>query len=659
MKSKVIPKIFNANKSLYYTKNSKNEDYSVISFSGIQNKAEILSNKLQYKKLCSKEQFLSMLDMLEPTYKEYFKEISENIRREIDINPNLFKNMPDEIKAYIQKGHIIGFPQKAFMGRAIDAITAPINFFVKSVKNLFTNKEKLTEIKKLEQLKTDFASIEGFIEYSKTLEGKNPQEAKMLLQKKIKSNFIKVKANYSSNISTTLTEIASMLVATIYHGLDFYNITRSVDDNHDAAMKEAVVKVKQDTIRLAIISYLTYAATTLFKKGCNKSMPRMLAVISLIQLAAEITNRAVTGRPIIPLNEKTLKEYNQKQELKSSKLKNIATVSDKKIKQTPSIEVNKTNKSNKATGNISFSGAYINKFFSKNSIFSKTELQNIMTLTEKINSNLSKRYTKLIEEKLTRDSKNRKLTEIFADNKINDIYIEKNESDFTKVIRSIFIPVVVPAKLIKKLISKQKEKIDEFIEVKNYLEFAKNLLRTKYKNKDLMNDKNNFNDFRKDIMNMALGSFRTTEANYNTAHFAIIKRIFTYAIFISFISADTYNVTLMHSDGDKKKALKQTKQRFVQDLTRFFISVYTASANLAIFEKLYNKTLVNAFGITAIMSTINNYFTRTILGMPVLPSDKAHIEELNTKNKKSSIYKLLNKFIDKDEAVNNNNATHK
>lgn len=647
MKNNITQIIYKTNNSLFLSKDSKKETYFNVQFTGIANSAEFFSTKLQYKKLCSKDEFSKILETLEPAYKDYFNEILDNFRKELKNNPHFFKGMPEEIKTFVKDGHIINVPEKGFMGQFLEAASAPFTFCINSIKNKFLPKEKLLELKKIEQIKNNLASVEGLVEYYGTLKGKSPQEVKNLIQDKIRKIFIKQKANYSSNLSATLTELSSVFIAATYHGSDFYNITRRVDDNHDAAIKEAKVKVKQDFIRMGIMAYLTYIVTTLFKKDCNRSMTRMLAVASLIQIAAEIINRKVTGRPILPLNEQSLSEYNQKQKDKSNRIKKTES-----IDQFFKLNNNDNNNNNvlKNRANIpSFTGSSINNFFSKELVYSKKELQNLMELTEKINPVQAKRYSKLIEEKLSGNLKGKKLTDIYLDGTITNLSLGKKESTFDKIVKCILIPFVSASKLIKKVIQKEKSVIDEFVEVKNYLAFVENLLKTKYKNKNVYKDKDAFNEFRQDIMNTVLGAFRVTEANYNTAHFAIIKRLFSYSIAVAFIATDVFNVTLMHSDGDKKKASIQAKQRIVQDITRFFISIYTASSSLTLLGRLYNETIGNAIGITLTTSFVNNYLTRAALGMPIGFKNKEQLDAQDERNKKSFIHKTINKLVNKGE----------
>lgn len=619
IKNKIIPQHNYPNNSLQH---QTQRGYKDVSFSGLANNADFFSLKLQYKKLCSKEEFNKILDLLDPTYKEYYEQILLDFRKTVKDNPNLFQNIPENIRTEIQNGHVISRPQKGVLGRLGDAILAPITSITKTVKNKFSNGQNISEKQKLQEIDTNLANIEGLVEYVNNLKEKNPEKVKQLLREKIRKNFTKIKANYSSNLSSTLTDLATFLVAAGFNACDFYNITRKAEDDHKAAMKEAKLKVKQDAIRMAILTYLTYVITSVFKKGCNRSMTRMLAVASAIQLISEIITRKSTGRPVLPINDKSLKTHLMKEKNKKE-------------------NEEKTNKSKQP----SFKGNFMKTKVS----FSKNDLQNILNITEKIDSSLAKRYTNLIEEKTASDLNGKKLKDIFANNTVSKISLGEKESITGKIIRCIFIPVTAPVKLIKKWINKGKSEIDELAEVRNYLSFLKRLLDTKYKGKDVINNKENFNEFKKDVMNAALASFRTTEANYDTANYSIIKRIFSYTIFTTFIACDAYNVTMLHSDGDKRKSLVQSKQRIIQEITRFFISMYTASAYLTMFGKLYNKALANAFGLTVMTSTINNALTRKILGRPILPTDKKHLDEQDERNSKSGFHKTVNKLTNLDK----------
>lgn len=623
--NRVIPKQNTTNNSLYAARNSGQENSSAINFNGGLNSAEVFSTKIHYKELCTKEKFNNILNLLEPSYKSYFEDILNDFRTEIKKNPHSFKDMPENVKKGIENGHIFSQSQKGFLGRAIDAMSDPITYLGKSIKNNFVSKEKLAEIKRSERLKNDYANVEGLVEYVNNLKEKDPASVKKLLQEKIKKNFTKVKANYSSNIFALFLGIADLGLDATFHGMDFYNMTRGINDSHEEAMGEAKIKVKQDIIRRAVNTYLLFVASTLFKKDCNRSMSKMLLVVSTVQLAAEIINRKATGRPILPLNTKSLKAYQEKQDVKTDFKKQETKKKD-----------------------VSFTGASVKAFFSKDLAFSKSDIQKIMDLTQKINPEQAKRYTTLIEEKLSGSSKGKKLASIYMDKNSTNISLGKKESTFERAIKCILIPITGLVKLVKKLSSKEKATVDEFLEVKNYLSFNQKLLKNKYKNKDVIKNSDDFNAFKKDIMDASLKSFRSSEANYNVANYSIIKKIFSYAIFTTFISWDAYNITMLHSNGDKKKSQVQSKQRILQEVSRFFITMYASAVNLTMFSTFFNKSVGNAVGFSAVNSILGNIFTRKALGLPITPKNKKQLDALDEKNKKSSFYKQVNKLTGKD-----------
>lgn len=644
IKNKIILQPNTLNNSFSAPK--KGEERSrAVSFQGKIGGADFFSMKLNYKELCKKDKFNEILNLLDPSYKEYFQEILLNLSREVDKNPHLFKDMPDSIKLSIKDGNIVGRARKSFMGRLLEAATDPVTSIVHAVKNKFSkDSNKKEEIKKAEQLGKDIANIEGLVEFVQNLKEKDPEKIKKLIQDKIKKNFTKIKASYSSNLSTTVADLAMFLVSVVYNAFDFYNLTRRVDDNHQEAMKEAKMKVKQDVIRLSMISYLTYIATTLLKKDCNKSMIRMLGVISVVQMIAEVVNRKVTGRPVLPMNEEKYKKYIEKHK-NYSKIKSPEyTPQYKSFEQASNIE-NFAMNSKQTDKKISFTGA--SNLFSKEIKYSKNELKDLMELIEKIDSNQMKRYTEIIEKGFSGNLSGKKLSDIYSDGQINEVAIGREESGFKKFTNALFLPITAPIKLVKKLLTKESSKANEVIELKNYFKVVKNLLETKYKGKDLRNDAAAFAEFKKDIMNAALASFRTSEANYNTANYAVVKRVFIYTIYTTFIAADAYNVTMLHSEGNKKKAAVQAKQRIIQEITRFFISIYTNSANAILFSELYNKSLINVAGLTTATSTFNNYLTRTVLGKPILPKNKDQLNQFDEKRRQSKFYQFIDKLTGK------------
>lgn len=609
--------------------------------------------KIKYPELCTKERFSKILDMLDSSYKEYFESILEDLKNIIEHQPHLFKDMPDEVKFKIQNSHVVYLNKKGNIEKLTGAVISPITSLVSFAKNLFSKTKKTSDVQKVNDIKKDFLNIEGLVEFVENSKEKDPEKLKKLIEEKIKKGFSKTKANYSSNLFTTMIDLASFLVSAAYQGADFYNITRRADDNHEKALKEAKIKIKQDSIRLVMLTYLTYIITSVFKKGCNKSMLNALATASVIQAASEIVNRKITGRPVLPINDTNFQKYMQKEGNKILSQSLANTVVPNKNNYTPTggknifssfMFSNQLNNKSK----ISFKGLPINRVLSKELTFPKNDIINVMRVIKEVNPSQFKRYTELIEREFKGVLKGRKFEEICADDTIQTIPLGQTESTFGRLIKSIFIPITALVKFSQKLINKKSEKVDDFIEIKNYLTYTNKLLKTKYKDKDPFGNKDIFNSLKKDLMDSTFAPFRTTEANYNTANYAIIKRIFSYSIFTTAIASDAFNVTMLHTNADKEKSKIQAKQRVIQEITRFFISIYTASASLTMFGGLYNKTILNAFLITCMTSIANNALTRKILGLPILPKTKEQLIKLDEQSKKSKFHSFINKLTGKE-----------
>lgn len=583
------------------------------------------ATKSTYKYLCSKERFNQILDLLEPCYREYFQRVLTEIRETLKTKPELLKSMSVEDKRSFENGHIV-IPQSTVAKKTFDLLTSPFTYSAKAIKKVFTRKPESDSQIQLDKFKQNCTNLQGFVEFVESQEQKSPQEIKKLLNEKLQNNFKKLKANYSSNLFIVMIEAASAIAGGIFSVCDFYNITRRVDDDHKHALKEAVIKGEQEAVRLGVLSYLIYTVASSLKKHCNKSIPRALAIGASLELVSEVINRAITGRPFYPVNETTVNKFKSKEEA-NAKNDNAQPENAKK--------------------NVSFKGLSAGNAFSKDLIYSKNEVQQILEFTKKLNSEQAQRYITILEQKLSGALKGKKLTDIFADKSIQELTLGTKESFLERAVKCVLIPITAPINALKKLAQKGQVKADEFSEVENYFSYINHLVSTKYKGKDI-NDPAVFKNVQHDVMNNMLSGFSSSEANYNTSHLAVLRKIFSYAIVGSFVSMDAYNVTMIHSNNDKKKGQEQAKQRALLYLLKFFLSIYTVSAATTLFTRSYNKNIANAVGLTFLTSTLNNYLTRQILGIPVLPRDKAALQKFDEEKEKSKFHQFINKLIQKN-----------
>lgn len=603
----------------------KARESSAVSFKGALGDVSHFSTKLTCKNLCSRERFNQILELLEPSYREYFERISAEIRENFKSNPELFRSLSEEEKRNFESGHIV-IPQTTIARRSFNLLTSPFTSSIRGIKKIFSQKPDVEQIK-LEQFRQNCQNLEGFIEYVEAQKEKNPHEIKKLLNEKLQNNFKKLKANYSSNLFIVLIEAASAIAGGAFSVCDFYNITRRVDDDHKHALKEAIIKGEQETVRLGVLSYLIYTVASSLKKHCNKSIPRALAIGASLELVSEVVNRAITGRPFYPVNDKTV-----------NKFKNKETAKDK-VDSPPPFGAQKK---------VSFTGMNPSSLLSKDVIYSKQNVQQIIEFTKKLNNELAEKYIAIIEQKLSGALNGKKLKDIFADNDIQDLTLGTKESFVERAVKCVLIPITAPINALKRLAQSGQVKSDEFNEVENYFSYINHLAATKYKGKDI-NNPEVFKEVQQDVMNNILSGFTSSEANYNTSHLAVLRKIFSYAIVGSFVSMDAYNVTMIHSDNDKKKGQEQAKQRALLYLLKFFLSIYTVSAATTLFTRSYNKSIVNAVGLTVLTSTLNNYLTRKILGIPVLPRDKAGLQRFDEEKNKSKFHQFINKLIQKDK----------
>ena len=122
---------------------------------------------------------------------------------------------------------------------------------------------------------------------------------------------------------------------------------------------------------------------------------------------------------------------------------------------------------------------------------------------------------------------------------------------------------------------------------------------------------------------------------------------------ISFRMADHYNMVMLKSNGDDvDEAEQKRKERFVQELSRFFWQQLFVQLFNNTFSHTYNASLLGASVINTADTTIGEICTRKSVSLPVMASTKEEIMQLEKDNLsgdglKSKFFRFMSKLTGK------------
>ena len=150
----------------------------------------------------------------------------------------------------------------------------------------------------------------------------------------------------------------------------------------------------------------------------------------------------------------------------------------------------------------------------------------------------------------------------------------------------------------------------------------------------------------KSIMTKADGA---NHAEYDANKVSQLNINLARAISTIFLVTDSYNLTMQYSDDDTKEALKTAKNRAVQEASRIASSAYIMAFTHSLMSKIYNGTLLGAFGTCFMTSVASDSMARAVVGVPL--TRKTHEELLKIEEKqqesKNPVQKALAYLIGK------------
>lgn len=133
---------------------------------------------------------------------------------------------------------------------------------------------------------------------------------------------------------------------------------------------------------------------------------------------------------------------------------------------------------------------------------------------------------------------------------------------------------------------------------------------------------------------------------------AIAKMVSTVTT-MSFLISDNYNMVMLKSNGENvEEAKMKGKERFVQEMSRFFWQQLFINLFNNTFSGTYNSSLLGASIVNSASTSIGEVCTRKAVGLPINAASKEEIIELERKNLsgdgiKSKFYRFMSKLTGK------------
>lgn len=148
------------------------------------------------------------------------------------------------------------------------------------------------------------------------------------------------------------------------------------------------------------------------------------------------------------------------------------------------------------------------------------------------------------------------------------------------------------------------------------------------------------------IMTKADGS---NHAEYDANKVSQLNINLARAISTIFLVTDSYNLTMQYSDNDRYEAAKTAKNRAVQEASRIASSAYIMAFTHSIMSKIYNGTLLGAFGTCFMTSVASDSLARAVVGVPLTRKTHEELLEIEKKQQetKNPVQKALAYLIGK------------
>lgn len=499
-----------------------------------------------------------------------------------------------------------------------------------------------------------------------------------------------LKGNFNSAVERFLTRWESGMISAIFLANDAYNLTRLIKDDHKDSTKEKKTRIKQEVGRVALSAGMMFTIMNALKKYTNKSLGLSVAVTVGSTFVAEIIGRKFAGKRITPVHTEDFdknSKKNDKDPKTSVGMKKNAKFAAQPLAHSPKpLEVKakpeRLMEMAKFFGAASFSfiaaGAALKrvkgvqslsktiaKAYEKATVFDtkikKDDLVKIINKLKSVDESRANHYiqtltSQLAEKEEFKALKTVKLEEFLKTTNMDRIPIAQNRAVKTFIDTALIFPVKTVAGVLKfpytiskyigekagvvKKSVKTPEKIAQE-KLKEERALTQNVIKWARKNLERK-------DFAQSFKEKTLLSFdNANKQTFSSSELGNWTKFLGSATTGYFLVNDSYNLVMEKTDGkDARLAGQKAKERTAQEVSRLFFSTYIVKMFNDNLKGFANRNLINnAINVLANVTTYE-LFTRMSVGLPVKPSSRKEILELEAKNQaKQGIAGDYNRFM--------------
>jgi|GEM_PF-4898716 len=150
------------------------------------------------------------------------------------------------------------------------------------------------------------------------------------------------------------------------------------------------------------------------------------------------------------------------------------------------------------------------------------------------------------------------------------------------------------------------------------------------------------------------------ELGYKKSEYAVWNYPVTKGLSTAFIVSDIYNLSMLHSDGDKDISRENAKNRAKQEFSRILWSQYTIGLTQnGIFKSAYDKSLKVAMSTVALNGVMRETLSRMVVNVPITPKSYDELVENKKKSQEASgpIKSKMAKIMGKKKNIYGNSAS--
>lgn len=502
--------------------------------------------------------------------------------------------------------------------------------------------------------------------------------------------------NYDTKHERSLNRIVSGLIPAVFLANDAYNLSRMCNDDKKEANKERKIRFKQEASRIGVSAYLMLITYGALQKHINNSKAAVMAMTGITVLFTETISRLSNGKHIKRLTPEEAQAINAKEgynkghsepkveeKYKSvffrsaEKRKSFAsfqgnmkdtpeaiikeekpvTVQDKNIKkQEPLLSFNSLMKGAVIALAAGYAIKGARKITAVDDLFKsafKPFQDAYKKLTVDANKTISKKEFEKILDTLIKSEdfeplvkKYREIADKYTDEATGLIELGKKDKPFKPLIDFIIEPfkfaygiVEAPYYWTNKLvgaITKAPKAPAKAVTEQEALAKSLDYLQRQIKRKDF--DPKNLTKFHQTVEKNILKAFNGDNVSgISNSELANLAKTSSTAAVMWFLMTDNYNMVMLKSNGkDKEGAELKFKERFVQEMSRFFYQTLLISLFNNTFRSQYNNSLFGMTWVTSLCTIIGENLTRVSVGMPVKRHSRDEIYQMERDKENAS-----------------------